>query len=169
MEQEVAALGEQTAGPELDRLRERMEEFGERADDIDDLKTEVRALRAAISEQTGRIEALNGRLDKLEQARTASPGSDSSQESSTQASTQSGDGSWVINLITVGDRASAESFQERLEKLGATSRIEPVTVEDKTLLRVVVPGFESRQAARNAGAELKDQLKLTDDPWITRQ
>lgn len=171
LERQVAALDEQDSGAELDRMRERMENFGERTDDIDDLKSEVQALRTALSGQISRIEALTGRLDKLEKATATSPGSGSpaANGSSTQASTQSGDGAWVINLITVGDRVSAETFQERLEKLGATSRIDPVTVEDKTLLRVVVPGFKSRQAAENAGADLKSQLKLSDNPWITRQ
>lgn len=180
LEHQVAALSEQAAitspDAELGRLEARVEALGDPANAVDDMHAEIQALRSAVTEQNNKIEVLTGRLDKLGQPSSPSGGAGSqssdagaSGSQSAQASEQAGNGDWVINLITVADRAAAETFQKRLDNLGVDSRIEVVTLEDKSLQRVVVPGFDSRQAAENAGADLRKRLELSDDPWITQQ
>lgn len=173
LERQVTALEKQAAGADpvsgLERIRDRVEALEERSSTPDSVDAEIRALRDVVAEQGGKIEALTGRLDKLAQSSGGSGAGES--ESNNDSGTPSGrvEGGWLINLITVADRASAEAFQKRLDKLDVTSRIQSVTVDNKTLLRVVVPGFQSRDAAENTGNDLKKRLELSDDPWITRQ
>lgn len=177
LQRQVAALNEQVveSGPDtrLRQLSERVETLGDRLDSTGGPGAEIEALRGTLVEQSEKIQALSDRLAGLEQGTGGGSGSSdtggASGEASPAASGDAGGGSWVINLITVADQASAEAFQKRLEKLDVDSRIQSVTVEDKPLLRVVVPGFQSRDAAENAGAEMKRELELPDDPWITRE
>lgn len=178
LSRQVAALQEQnvgaTSGSEVDRVLARVDELGSRIGAIKELDAEVKALRDQLLEQNKRIEALAGRVEAIDKAPAAAStgtGSSSSGESNTQtapAESQAEGGEWVVNLITLGDLEAAESFQERLDKLGIESRIEAITSGDKTLQRVVVPGFSSQEAAQQVVPELKQRLELSDDPWITR-
>lgn len=170
LERRVAALNEQAVNAdtvELDRMQQRIDALGKRARDMEELTTEVQTLQKAIATQQKKIETLTSRLAKLEQAPAES--GDGASGSKTTEGSGAAAGGWTINLITVADRASAEEFQKRLEKIGVDSNIRSVTVNNRTLLRVVVPGFESRDAAERTGADLKKQLELSDNPWITRQ
>lgn len=165
LQERVDDLNERIAGAsadtEIDRLSARVEELGERLQNAGGINTELEALRGTVAEQGGRIETLTDRLATLEKAGTVSK--------STAVSGGAGSGAWVVNLITVADHAAAEAMQGRLNEIGVESRIEPVTIEDKSLQRVVVAGFETREAAEKAGGDLKARLKLSDDPWITQR
>lgn len=180
---EVAALRTQLEtsrsndpGPELDRILASVEGLDARLGSVEERTAGIQALQEELAAQNDRIEALGSRIDGLEQSpdesgSTAS-GSGSGETSGSQpaeASGQSGDGEWVINLITVSDRASAEQVVKRLDEMGVDSRIEPTIRDGKSLHRVVVPGFQSHDQARNAVPSLKDGLELSGDPWIARQ
>lgn len=178
LSRDVAALREQnagtTSGSELDRALARMDELGSRLGAVKELDAEMKALRDQLLEQNKRIEALAGRVEALEQTPAASAGGASSDSADSgtqteQAEGQTEGGEWVVNLITLGDVDAAESFQEQLNELGIESRIEAITSGDKTLQRVLVPGFGSHEAAQQVVPELKQRLELSDDPWITRQ
>lgn len=183
LQSDVAALRTQLEtsrnndpGPELDRILASVESLGARLGSVEEMTSGIQSLQEEFAAQNDRIEALGSRIDELEQAVDqsggAASGSDSSETSGSQASGvsgSSGGGEWVINLITVSDRASAEQVVTRLNEMGVDSRIEPTTRDGKSLHRVVVPGFQSRDEARNAVPGLKDGLELSGDPWIARQ
>lgn len=181
LKRDVAALGEQSTdtsmlSSDMDQVLARVDELGTRISSTEGVNVEIQALREDITRQNETIETLTSRIDELEKASSTSGGADSSSSNteasgsqSTQAADQAGTGDWVINLITVADRAAAERFQERLGTLDVNSRIESITRDGKTLQRVVVSGYGSRNEARNAAADLKNRLELSDDPWIARQ
>lgn len=182
LENEVTALKEQTQElgtsddirTDLDQLDARVEGITTRLSSAQDVSADIQALQSQVAEQNAALETLTARVGELEQASSASSatgsGSSSSTAStSTQSSGQTGSGTWVINLITVADRASAEQFQERLNGMNIESRIEAVTRDGKTLQRVLVPGYGSQDEARSAVPELKSRLGLSDDPWIARE
>lgn len=185
LENEVAALRAQMQDSDntdlasrIDRLLARVEGLGARLDSMENLNTELQALRRTVTGHTDSLEALSGRLEELEQAPTGSDSSQTESESAeadataggaAPASGQSGDGEWVVNLITVSERTSAEGVKKRLDDMGIASQIVPITREGKSLLRVVVPGFESRGEAEAAAPGFKKRLDLPGDPWIARR
>lgn len=181
---EIAALRQQVEAsvnsdrdPALDRIRASVERLGTRLAAIEQMNTDLQALQTEVARQHEAIEALSGRMDAIEQASAGSGDTDSdagrSDDSGSQSAgttDQSGSGGeWVINLITVADRASAESMQNRLGNMEIHSRIETITRDGKSLHRVVVPGYESQEAAADAAPGLKDRLELSGDPWIARE
>lgn len=173
LQQELEAASGNDARAEIERMARRLEGLGERLDTVDELQAELQALRTALTQQQETITALTGRLDELEQASSGSGGADQSANAPApepaQTSDASGAGEWVVNLITVADRSSAENVQKQLAELNVSARIDSISRDDKSLYRVVVPGFPSRDAAQTAAPGLKQDLDLADDPWITRQ
>lgn len=181
LKRDVAALGEQSTdtsmlSSDMDQVLARVDELDARMNSAEDMNTEIQALREDVARQNETIETLTSRIDELEEAPSTSGSADSgsgdtgaSGTQSTPAADQASSGDWVVNLITVADRASAERFQERLGTLDVDSRIESITRDGKTLQRVVVSGYGSRDEARDAAADLKNRLELSDDPWIARQ
>lgn len=175
LRERVAASGSNDLGPEVDRIAARLEGLSTRVEASRETSATVEALRADLTRQNQRIEALAARVDELEKsasqpgggAETSGTGASDAQPAGA-AGEQDG-GAWVINLITVSDRASAESVRNTLQEKGVDSRIEPVTRDGNTLLRVVVPGFASRAEASDAVPGLKESLGLPGDPWISRQ
>lgn len=173
---ELEASRGSSPGPELDRVVASVDSLDTRLQSVEDALAGIEALREDVATQNERIEALGGRIDEIEQAASASGGaapqaggSEAPDSQPAQSSGQSGDGEWVINVITVSDRASAEQVVKRLDDMGVDSRIEPTTRDGKSLHRVVVPGFQSQDQARGAVPGLKDGLELSGDPWIARQ
>lgn len=181
LKRDVTALGEQstdtsTLSSDMDQVLARVDELDARMNSAEGMSAEIQALREDVTRLNETIRALTGRIDELEEAPGTAGGADSdsgdtgaSGSESTSAADQGGSGDWVINLITVADRAAAERFQERLTALDIDSRIESITSDGKTLQRVVVAGYGSRNEARDAAADLKNRLELSDDPWIARQ
>lgn len=173
LQQELEAAGDNDARAEIERMARRLEGLGARLDTVDELQAELQALRTALTQQQETITALTGRLDELEQASSGSGGADQSADAPAPESAQTSDassaGEWVVNLITVADRSSAEDVQKQLAERNVNARIDSISRDDRSLYRVVVPGFPSRDAAQNAAPGLKNDLDLADDPWITRQ
>jgi len=174
LKSDVSLLREQAATsttPEVDRILARVDELGSQLGAIEGLDAELRALKTQLSERDKRLEAHADRIAALERAPGPASGSEGGETAAAETGNleQAGGGEWVINLITLGDSAAAKSFQERLNALDIESRIEPITSGNKTLQRVVVPGFKSQEEAQNMVPELKKRLELSDEPWITRQ
>lgn len=171
LRQQLDSSANQDLRPEIERIGASVEDLGTRLDAIEDTAAEVKSLRTELARVDKRIEALGGRVDELEQASSDSGGTADSASGSQapQAAAQAAEGEWVINLITVSDPAAAEGVRKRLDGMGVESRIEAVTRDGKSLHRVVVPGYESLDAARSAAPDLKNRLELSGDPWIARQ
>lgn len=187
LKSQVAALqaqNESTGGvdqlrAEFERLDARVEGLATELGNADEPGARMQALESQVAEQNAAVEALTGRVDELEQAlasaqdaapEEAAPADEAESASqSTQSSAQPADGDWVINLIAVGDRASAEQVQGRLAEMGVEAEIQTVTRDGRTLQRVIVPGYASRDDAQSAAPTLKKDLGLADDPWITRE
>lgn len=174
LQREVTALRSQAEASnnselsaELDGILAQVEGIGERLDAIDELNSDLQALQGEVARQNDAIETLGGRMDELEQASSRSGGGASPAPGAVQGS--AGDGGWVVNLITVADSDAAEQFRKKLADAGVEARVVPVTIDDRNLQRVVVPGFESFEAAADAAPALKNRLALSDDPWITRE
>lgn len=176
VKREVAALRSQVEASnidglsaEIDRLAARLEGLSTQLPDTDGLNADLQALEAELTRQDEAIETLSDRMDEREQSSSRSDGGEPSTTPAGQASQQAGDGSWVVNLITVADSEAAEQVQKDLAEAGFEARIVPVTIDGKELRRVVVGGFESFEAATGAAPAMKEHLELSDDPWITRE
>jgi len=176
LREQVAAARDNDAGARLDRIQARVEALDTRLGAITKPNEQSQALGSSIERLGSRIDALASRVEKVEQPEADSGGAASASSDSaanggeaSQRPAQSEGGAWVINLITVSDRASAESVVARLGEMGVDAAIEPVTRDDKTLHRVLVPGFASRADAEAAAPGLKQALEISGDPWISRR
>lgn len=163
-------------GARIEQLRSSMADLDARLATMETADVDLEAIQAELARQNEIIESLSSRMDELEQ--TPAPadseaddtaGADESDPQSAGASGQSGDGQWVINLITVTDRASAARMQERLGNMDIDSRIETIDRDGTAMHRLVVPGYPTRDAAADAAPGLKDRLELPGDPWIARE
>jgi cell division septation protein DedD len=178
LERKVAALhgGSELAGS-VDDLRSRMQQLDSR---IEDLATrvgqtntgdaDIKAVRQLVADQGAQIKSLSQRLEQLEHKRKT-PGSAAVGESApaqAQASKPASSGSWVVNLISVADVASAKRFEQRLRDMGVQSRLDEVDIGGKSLKRVVATGFTSKDEARKFAAKARKQLSLPAEPWISQ-
>lgn len=182
-QREIAALREQVdasrsvgPGAEIERLRSSMTDLDARLSAIETADADLEAIQADVARQNEAIESLSSRVDEMEEtpAGTGSEpadaaGAEESGSPSAGAADESGDDQWVINLITVRDRAAAERMQERLSNMEIDSQIETIDRDGTAMHRVVVPGYQTRDAATDAAPGLKDRLELPGDPWIARQ
>ncbi|HSH40759.1 MAG TPA: SPOR domain-containing protein [Arenicellales bacterium] len=175
-QQEIAAIRDRVdtlAGnrpdAEFERMRVSLDRLSSRMDDLQGLGENLEALETRVAARDQELEALSDRLDELEGASTAAPESEASSSGQDAGGPDSATGEWIINLITVSERASAEAVRERLSDMDIESRIDDITRDGRTLYRVAVPGFETRDQARTAAPDLKSRLELPGDPWIAKQ
>lgn len=179
-QREIAALREQVdasrttdPGAEIERLRSSVADLDGRLSSIEAADADLEAMQAELAGQNEAIESLRSQVEEMEQAAaqsgSAAAGAEESGSQSAGTSGQSDGGEWVINLITVRDRASAERMQERLGNMEIDSRIETIDRDGTAMHRVVVPGYQTQDAATDAAPGLKDRLELPGDPWIARQ
>ena len=77
-------------------------------------------------------------------------------------------GEFLLQVFATRGKAEAETMAEKLRKAGWNPRIEAVEVPEKGIWhRIRLEGFESRQAAVEAGDKLVED-GLIKDYWITR-
>jgi cell division septation protein DedD len=76
-----------------------------------------------------------------------------------------GNGPWVINLVSLYDRAAAERFVQRARAKGMRVDQDKVQVKGKPVWRLQVGGFETRAQAQAFGNASKAKLGLKS-VWI---
>lgn len=86
----------------------------------------------------------------------------STAESDAQAAT----GDFVIQVFSSNDHAQAQRVLEQLRKGQLPAFLSPVVVEGRTMNRVRVGPFASRDAAEAAAAKIRKSYRL--DTWITQ-
>ena len=97
--------------------------------------------------------------DRAEQA-TASPSPPPTGDQHLPQPERSGD--WYINLMTLSNTQSAERLTAEGREKGFPVVLEPARIRGRDLWRLRIYGFESKQAAREYGAEVQKQLGLDE-------
>jgi septal ring-binding cell division protein DamX len=77
-------------------------------------------------------------------------------------------GPWVINLVSLPDRASVDPFMRKAASLGIATATQQVTVKGRDYWRVQVTGFPSSAAAVAGSADIREKLGLKD-VWVSRR
>ncbi len=85
-----------------------------------------------------------------------------------QAQSTGNDGPWVINLVSLYDQAAANRFMEKARAKDIRTDSNPVSVNGKTVWRVQVSGFPSRDEASAYGDTSKEKLGL-NSVWIFKK
>jgi len=161
---------------ELQHVNARIDGLGTRLDAARDLRDTLNSIRRALSKQQDRVDALAARLDGLagngaaNAAPEREPGYSSSvdKHAGSKGAAASGE-TWVINVVSLADPASARQVEQRLGAMGIDARVDMVEMNRRSLRRIVVPGFDSRAEARDTASRLHQQLGLSEEPWISRQ
>jgi DedD protein len=78
---------------------------------------------------------------------------------------QPGAGTVVIQVFASADQAEAQRVRERLAKGGQTAFLSPLTVDGRTMYRVRIGPFGTRQQAQKAAEKVRKNFKL--DTWLT--
>ena len=73
-------------------------------------------------------------------------------------------GPWVVVIQSFGSEDAAERRRAEVERTGLPAEVRWVRIKDQLWHRVIVPGYESQEAARAAAAEL-GRRKL-GSPWV---
>jgi cell division septation protein DedD len=76
-------------------------------------------------------------------------------------------GQWAINLASYTSRSIAERMLARFRQQEIAAELVTAVVNDATVYRVRITGFESRQAAFQHAESLQERLGI-GDVWITR-
>jgi len=76
-----------------------------------------------------------------------------------------GEGNWVINLASYLNEQTAARYMAAFRKKGVAAEMVPASVQGKTIYRVRLAGFDSREAARAIAPSVKRQLGLKDI-WV---
>ncbi|UTW11884.1 SPOR domain-containing protein [Marinobacterium rhizophilum] len=74
---------------------------------------------------------------------------------------------WLINIASFSQRASAQLLQGKLEALGRNATTEPVNLNGKALYRVRVTGLPDRKAAEEEALRLQKTLQLSGF-WVAK-
>jgi SPOR domain len=81
---------------------------------------------------------------------------------------QTGTGDWVINLASYASESIAGRKLADFGRKGVTAEQSVASVNGKTIYRLRITGFDSRQAATVRAESIRQQLGLKET-WITRQ
>jgi cell division protein FtsN len=77
-----------------------------------------------------------------------------------------GRGPWTLIIESFASDRDAERRLASLEKTGIPAEIRQVEIEGQVWHRVVVPGYESQEAARTVAADLR--ARKIGSPWVVR-
>jgi len=75
------------------------------------------------------------------------------------------DNPWVINLLTLYDKASANQFVEKARTQGIRADTKQISVEGQPVWRVQVSGFSTRDEASAYGDKSREKLGLSS-VWV---
>lgn len=78
------------------------------------------------------------------------------------------EGIWVLNVASSTNVDAIRALMERLNAMGVKSEQQTVTVNGQTRYRLRIPGFETRQSAREFADRHAQKLRIKD-PWISKQ
>ena len=78
------------------------------------------------------------------------------------------DGQWQLVLISLTDAKRAEQVLADFRQQGCAARSKTVLRQGRTLHRLLLPGFESIDAARNAASRIEQTLGISD-AWVWKQ
>ena len=78
------------------------------------------------------------------------------------------EGAWVLNVASSTNVDAIRALMDRLYEMGVKSEEQTVTVNGQTRYRLRIPGFETRQAAREFADRHAQKLRIKD-PWISKQ
>lgn len=184
LEREVSTLRAQSESAdrnadvraELERQAARIEGLATRLDVMIDARDAVVKLRRELSRQSAELATMAVRLNRLEQdSGPAAPSTAARDDRDPPPANapesrpvEPAPGRWTINLVSVADPESARQVERRLDELGVESRIDEVEMDRRSLRRIVVPGFGSYGEAKTAASRLRQQLGLSEEPWISR-
>lgn len=154
----------------VQKLDSRVETLATRVENSSDGDADIQAVRQLVADQGTQVKSLSQRLEQLEHKRKTSenPAARENAPAQAQASRSASTGSWVVNLISVADVASAKRFEQRLEAMGVPSRLDEVDIGGKSLKRVVATGFASKDQAKAFAAKARKQLSLPQEPWVSQ-
>ncbi len=94
-----------------------------------------------------------------------SPGKTATAASAPEAS---GNGPWVLNLVSLFDQAAADQFAAKARSAGIPAEQSQAQVKGKQVWRVQVSGFSSREAASDYGDANKNKLGVKN-VWIFKR
>jgi hypothetical protein len=77
-------------------------------------------------------------------------------------------GGWVVNVANSGHIDSVAKLKNKLHKLGIPAETQEVTISGKLRYRLRIPGFASRDEARDYAANLDGDLGLKG-PWVSKR
>lgn len=78
------------------------------------------------------------------------------------------DAVWVINLVSLPDKAGADRFAAKVRSRNIPVRLQLVTVRGKEYWRIQTGRYASWKAARSNAEIIKDKLAL-EDVWIIKR
>jgi hypothetical protein len=81
---------------------------------------------------------------------------------------QTGAGGWVINIASYASESIAARKLAEFRKKGISAEQAVATVNGKTIYRVRVAGFDTRNSAKSRAETIRQQLGLKET-WITRR
>ena len=176
----------------LSEMRDRFAAVGEPGQALADLSARLDTLTVSVAALDGKLAAASPRasFEAAAMEKTPHPDNDASAgpepvatpvaepvvtaaavrevEAVLDAPADAPNGPWLINLVSLFDKAAADRFVATAESKGVRVTENRVTVKGREVWRLQIDGFATQQEARAYGATVSEKLGLKD-VWVFKR
>lgn len=163
MDQQVSALTMLRA--RLTPMDSRTTELSELNARMDTLAISVATLETRILQETVQAKTVSTSTPEVAPGDTQAANDKTAAAAQTQPQGIGSDNPWIINLLTLYDKASANQFMEKARAQGIRADTNQVSVQGQPVWRVQVSGFSTRDEASAYGDISREKLGL-GSIWI---
>ena len=176
----------------LSEMRDRFAAVGEPGQALADLSARLDTLTVSVAALDGKLAVASPRasFEAAAMEKTPHPDNDASAgpepvatpvaepvvtaaavrevEAVLDAPADAPNGPWLINLVSLFDKAAADRFVATAESKGVRVTENRVTVKGREVWRLQIDGFATQQEARAYGATVSEKLGLKD-VWVFKR
>ena len=114
------------------------------------------------------VDKLNARIRASQQkVAPATPATDRKTEP--EAATPAPTGQWVIHLAALSDEGAVDKFITKAKSMGIDVQKEQITVNEKRMYRLSIPGLASYDEAEKLAGNVQKKMALRQKPWIAKK
>ena len=114
------------------------------------------------------VDKLNARFQASQQ-KTAPTTPATTRKTEPEAATSASAGQWVIHLAALSDEGAVDKFITKAKSLGIDVQKEQITVNEKHMYRLSIPGLTSYDEAEKLAADVQKKMALRQKPWIAKK
>ncbi|MDJ0956296.1 MAG: SPOR domain-containing protein [Arenicellales bacterium] len=165
LSQRVGAIEDLTQRIAIEDLMQRITAIEDKQQDLGaslDQVVKQEDLQAAVDK-------LNVRLQESQQKATPAAPTTTRKTKPEAAAPPVSTGQWTIHLAALSDEKAVDKFINKAKSLGIDVQKEQITVNEKQMYRLSIPGLASYDEAEKLADEVQKKMALRQKPWIAKR